>query len=359
MCFFAHKMTLLCRQKRTIGMKKTTILLAATLLLAACGEKKEEKKQAERPIPVKEMTVGRGATSEDYNYSGTVEEENGRSLSFTMGGTITMLNVKVGDHVRRGQLLATVDATSLKNNYDIAHTTRLQMEDAHARMKMLHDRGSLPEIKWVEAESQLSQAISAEKIAEKSLGDCRLVAPCDGVVAEKMAEQGQNAAPGIPVLRIVTTSALNVSVPIPEGEVANIRQGQHADIIVPALGNRHYDGRVIEKAVLADPLSRSYKVKVRLSRVDRDILSGMVTKVALGERRQSDVIVIPAHLVQLAENNQSFVWVDANGVADRRFVTLGDYTAAGVTITSGLKAGDKVITEGQQKVSSGMKVTAK
>lgn len=338
-------------------MKTSTITLAlATLLLTGCSTKeKETKTTAPSAIPVKEMTVGYDTTQGDYNYSGTVEEENGRSLSFLTGGTITSLRVKVGDRVRRGQLIGTVDDTQLRNNLDIARTTRTQAEDAHTRMKMLHDRGSLPEIKWVEAESQLAQAISAEKMVQKSLGDCRLLAPCDGVVAEKFVEQGQNAAPGQPVVRLVTTSVLNVAVPVPEGEIANIRQGQRADILVPALDGRHYGGRVVEKAVLADPISRTYKVKVRLDQAAGGILSGMVTQVRLGQRT-ADAIIIPAHLVQLGDEGGHFVWVDEGGKAARRTVTVGDYTAAGVTIVSGLTAGDKVITEGQQKVSTGMNI---
>lgn len=340
-------------------MKKNIIALAIlTLCAAGCGQKEEKAAPKETAVTVKEMTIGLGTVAADYNYSGTVEEEAGRALSFTVGGTITSLTVGVGDHVRKGQLIATVDETRLQNNYAMAHATLVQAEDAYARMKQLHDRGSLTEIKWVEAESRLEQARAAEEIAKKNLADCRLYAPCAGVVSEKLAEQGQNTGPGTPVVRIVTTSVLNVAVSVPEGEISAIREGQTADVVVPALKDRHYSARVVEKAVEADAISRTYKMKLRLARTDGGLLPGMVTKVAMRKSQTGEAIVIPARLLQLADNNDTFVWVDEGGKAVRRIVTLGDYTPSGVTITSGLQSGDKIVVEGQQKLSNGTKLKA-
>lgn len=338
-------------------MRKHIIALAFVALCAAsCGQKGDKTDPKEQVVTVKEMTIGLGTVAADYSYSGTVEEEAGRALSFTVGGTITSLRVSVGDHVQKGQLIATVDESRLQNNYAMAHATLSQAEDAYARMKQLHDRGTLTEIKWVEAESRLAQARAAEEIAKKNLADCHLYAPCAGVVSEKLAEQGQNTGPGTPIVRIVTTSVLNVAVSVPEGEISSISEGQTADVVVPALKNRHYNARVVEKAVQADAISRTYVMKLRLDQTGGGLLPGMVTKVAMRMSQTDEAIVIPARLLQLADNNDTFVWVDEGGKAVRRIVTLGDYTPSGVTITSGLQAGDKIIVEGQQKLSSGMRL---
>lgn len=336
-------------------------LLFCTILLVGCG-KKDKAQEKENVIKVKEMVVGNTAAQGEYNYSGTVEEENGTSLSFTMGGTIMQLRVKVGDRVRRGQLIATVDPATVRNTYDMAVSTRKQAEDAYKRYKQLHDKGSLPDIKWVEVQSQLSQAVSAEKIAKKNLGDCNLYSPVNGVVSEKYAEAGQNAAPGMPIVKVVTTHVLNVKVSIPEGEMAKVKLHQRANILVDALDGKAYHGQVIEKGVIADPVSRSYSVKIRLSDTDSRLLPGMVAKVNMGESSSvssaETAIMIPARLLQLDDDNQYFVWVDENGKAVRKNVGCGDFTAQGVTIINGLNPGDKVITEGQQKVCNGTKVKA-
>ncbi len=341
-------------------------LALLSALLVSCGKKQEVQSSTE-PVAVKVMTIGTESpiAASGYGYSGTVEEENGASLSFTTGGTILQLKVKVGDRVRKGQLIATVDPTQVKNSYDMAHATRMQAEDAYGRMKQLHDKGSLTEIKWVEAQSQLQQAISAESIAKKSLADCALHAPFDGVVSEKYAEVGQNATPGVPVVKVVTTKVLNVKISVPESEMANVRIRQRARIVVQAVGGKQYEGYVVEKGIVADPVSRSYSVKIRVEGTDNALLSGMVSNVALDKAdapkagtSKADVI-IPAQLVQLADDNSNFVWVDEGGKAVRRTIVCGEYQSNGVTVASGLKTGDRLIVEGQQKVSTGTAIKTK
>lgn len=347
--------------------KPSSLLIPALALLfspvlTGCGSE-DQQTTANEPIAVRTITVGNAATQSDYNYSGTVEEDNATPLSFTLGGTITSLRVKVGDRVQKGQLIATVNPTSARNSHDIALATLRQAEDAYARLKQLHDRGSLPDIKWVEAESQLAQARSAELLAKKNLDDCSLYAPTSGIVSDKLAEVGQNAAPGVPVVKIVTTRVMNVRLSVPETEIARVSVGQRADILVSALDGRHFTGRVVEKGIVADPISRSYAVKVRLDGTDASVLPGMVTSVALAAPKATAstpaaAITIPARLLQLADDNSSFVWVDEGGKAVKRTVVCGDFTANGVVILSGLAEGDRVITEGQQKVCQGARVKA-
>lgn len=128
-------------------------------------------------------------------------------------------------------------------------------------MKELHDKGSLPDIKWVDAQTALDQARSAERVAAKSLADCRLYAPFSGVIADKSVERGQNVAPGSPVGRLVTVGGLKVKVSVPETEIDGIALGQQSTVSIAALGGRSYTGKVSEKGIVADPMSRSYDVK--------------------------------------------------------------------------------------------------
>lgn len=100
-----------------------------------------------------------------------------RGYQFSGSGTIEQLPVHVGQYVKAGQLIASVNPATLQNTYDAAAATLTQARDAYERMKQLHERGSIPEIQWVEAQSKLSQAESSERIAKKNLADCRLVAP--------------------------------------------------------------------------------------------------------------------------------------------------------------------------------------
>ena len=268
------------------------------------------------------------------------------------------VHIHLGQQVRAGQAIATLDPTNLQNHYDAAYATLKQAEDAYRRMKELHDKGSLPDIKWVEAESQLAQARSLEQIAAKQLKDCQLLAPSDGIIAEKNIEAGQNVLPGSPVAQLVNTSLLKIKIAVPETEISAISTGQNARISVSALGDKTFQGKVVEKGIVAHPLSRSYDVKLKVEGSHTELLPGMVADVSIrltGNGADSHC-VIPACIVQLDEKNKTFVWTVKGGKAHKQEIVCGEYRADGVTVLSGLSPNDRIITEGQQKVCEGTEV---
>ena len=228
-----------------------------------------------------------------------------------------------------------------------------QAEDAYHRMKELYDKGSLPEIRWVETQSKLQQARSMEAVARKQMEDCRLTAPYDGVIAEKTGETGQNVLPGFAVTRLVTTTGQQVRIAVPEAEIGHIREGQQASIRVPAAGGKTYTGTVVERGIRADALSRSYPVKLRVDDADSELLPGMVAEVSLWPADGETACILPLHIVQLDERNRNFVWVNREGKAEQRFITCGDFAGDGVIVTQGLQPGDIVIVKGQHKVCNG------
>ncbi len=338
----------------------TTAMLSALVLLTGCqsGESQADESQKTK-LKVKVMQVTAEEQAGSNHYSGTVEEENGTALSFAVPGTIKTLHVKLGQHVAAGQLIATLDPSSMQSSYDAAKAAREQAEDAHRRMKQLYDNGSLPEMQWVEVQSKLQQARSKEEIARKNLNDCRLYAPYSGWIAEKTVEVGQNVATGGMVAKLVTASSLQVKIAVPETEIASIPTGRRAKISVPALDGRTFTGTVKEKGVVANPRSRSYEVKLQVEAAGEDLMPGMVAEVALesNDGEGSAMCVIPSHVVQLDEHNNSFVWLEKDGKASKRFIQFGEFTADGVTVVSGLSKSDRIIVEGQQKVCEGTAVT--
>lgn len=336
-------------------------VLPALLALGSCSEKKPT--QALAPVRVKTMVVGSVATGPSQTYSGTVEEENGSALSFAAAGTVKSIQVSEGQFVRQGQLVGVLDATSARNAHAAAVAAREQALDAQRRMKMLHEAGSLPEIKWVEVQTQLKRAQSAEQIAAKSLTDTKLYAPFSGYITEKDVEAGANVGPGIPVVKLVRIDRIKVKISVPEEEIARFSQGMEVDIHVAALGTKAYKGRVVEKNVSADALSRSYEVKALVPNADHKLLPGMIADVSVhpttAASPQTATIALPAGIVQLDADNRTFVWTAQNGKAQKTYVETGSNVGQNVIIAHGLSAGSKVIVEGQQKVSSGMDVTEK
>jgi len=322
--------------------------------LCSCGEKKQA--DGERTVRVKVQEIHAELVNGEQGFSGTIEESTGSALSFAVAGTIRRIYVDAGQMVRQGQLIAELDPATLQNAYTISKTSLEQAQDTYNRMKELHDAGSLPEMQWIQVENQLKTARASEAIAKKSLNDTRLCAPFSGYIASKIADVGQNAAPGLPVVKLVNIGSVKVKIAVPEDDVQRIAKGSSMKVIVPALNNRVFSGVVTERGVSADPRSRTYEVKATIANSDGKLLPGMICQAFTNYMQGSTGIFIPAELIQLDADNKTFVWVVNSGKAVKRQIYIQSETAQGAQVSGGLIGGDMIIVSGQQKVSNGMKV---
>lgn len=331
-------------------------MMAAMVLVAlcSCGEKKQAV--AEQTVRVKVQEIHPEAVNGEQGFSGTIEEASGASLSFASAGTIKRIYVDEGQTVRQGQLIAELDPTTLQNAYTISKTSLEQAQDTYNRMKELHDAGSLPEMQWIQIENQLKSATAQEAIARKSLSDTKLYAPFSGYISSKIAEIGQNASPGMPIVKLVNIGSVKVKISVPEDDIQRIAQHSSMKVVVPALGNREFEGQVKERGVSADPRSRTYEVKATIQNHDGQLLPGMICQVFTNYMQGSTGVFVPANLVQLDSDNKTFVWVVNGERALKREIIIDGESAQGAKVSFGLVAGDKLIVAGQQKVSNGMKV---
>lgn len=344
-------------------MKTPHIIAWLPLLLIGCSDNNttEQIKQRLTGGPKEERVVTVGIQAIDLTegivsntYPGNLAESQALDLSFKYGGILETLNVKEGSRVSKGQVLARVSSPSMESTLRSAQATLDQAQDAYDRLEKVHEKGSLPEIKWREMVANLEKAHAAVDLANAMLMENTITAPFSGTVASVNVERGENITPLKPAIRLISTNGLTVKISVPESEIHHIKIGEQADILVPALGNRHYQGHVVEKGMTASLLTHSYPVKVLIEQPDSDLVPDMIGKVML----QSDVsqgIVVPANAV-LINNEGKFVWVAKQGRATRRHITIDGYSGQGVIVSEGLQAGDSVIVEGYQKVSEGMKV---
>lgn len=339
---------------------KSIHLVAALALLAvatACSKKRKEI-VADQVIPVKTMVVSANGGISGNHYVGTIEEVTGTQISFEVPGNIRALFVDEGDHVVKGQRLGVVDPSTLREAYKAQHAQAEQARDAYRRFKKLHKEGTVSDIKWVEIESKLSQAVAAEQLAKEQLGKTTVYAPFSGVISRKTADVGMNVLPGQAVFKLVTLNQVNVKFSVPESEVSSVKVGETVRFVVSALGGQSFTAGVSDVGVAADPLSHTYKVKAVLNNPGGRLMPGMVCDVQMSGTVSTggDHIVIPVECVQLDADNRRFVWVVRGGVARQQYITTGDFTDNGVIVNSGLAGGDALITAGAQKVSDGMKV---
>lgn len=342
-------------------MKTKHILWLLPLLLTACHDDPQQLKEKllggpaeERIIPVGVQVIDEVSGIVNNTYPGYLEEGQSVEMAFKYGGTLQQLNVKQGNRVRKGQTLARVSSPQMESTQRSAQATLEQAQDAYDRLKKVHDNGSLPEIKWREMVANLEKAQSAMDLANAMLADNTITAPFDGTIAAVNAEIGENITPLKPVIRIINTNGMAVKITVPENEIAKVQVGDTAEVVIPALGDKRLNGKVIEKSMTASLLTHSYPVKVLIEQPDKELTPGMIGKVVL-KGDVSKGIIIPANAILINQEGK-FVWVAENGRATRRKITLAGYSGNGVIVSEGLKTGDVVIVEGYQKVSEGMRV---
>lgn len=337
-------------------MRKIILMLLSAALVCSCGQKKEQ--QSKTPMRVKTQIVSPGMVDHAQTYVGIVEEREATAVSFTGMGVVKRVLVSEGQAVGRGQLLAEMDDTQARNLLSNAEATMTQANDALERYGMLHKNGSLPEVKWVEIESKVAQAKSQLEVAKKNLADCRLTAPVSGIIGQKQVGAGETAVPSQAVVSILDISSVKVKVAVPEAEIGDINSSTPTTIKVEAINGCFQGGR-IEKGVQADALTHTYDIRINVANSDRKLLPGMVASVRfISEGSQAiSSKMIPVTSVQKKSDGSLFVWtVDKKNTAHRTTVTIGNTQNNYVSIINGLNMGDRIVTEGYQKLSEGVKV---
>lgn len=341
-------------------MRKYIYILCASLMVLVSCDKVQDKLPNRKPkyenqaIRVKVQTMDEQTHTYTHTYVGRIEEVSSVPLSVMTTGQVLSVKVKTGDRVKAGQELLRIDDTQARNALQAAQATYQQAQDGYKRAKQVYAEGGVTEQKMVEINSQLKQAKSMLSMSQKSLNDCVLRAPVDGVIGECRVHVGQNVAPAVPVITLLDMNGYNVAFDVAEADIAAIRAGEEGSIVVAAAGNDTLPVRVVEKNLLANTIAHTYTVKAMLLRGDSCLLPGMVSKVWLQSQSVSGYFV-PFECVQTMPTGKS-VWVVSNGIAQRRSIEVGEYVSGGVLITKGLHEGDQVVVEGFQKMYNGAKV---
>lgn len=338
----------------TNRMNKLLTVVVLALLMAGCKPKGQKEK--ETPVRVETERVSMVPNARRATYVGVIEEKTASAISFPVAGTILRVWVDEGEHVAKGQTLATLDESSAKHVYTTAKAALEQAKDAYARMKQLHDAESLPEMKWVEIQTKLQQAESAFEMAKENLDDCVLKAPFAGVIGKRMAAAGETAVPGVAVMTLLDISGLKVRFAVPEQEIGSMNGGQRVGVKVEALDGLMLQATDLEKGSVADALAHTYDIRATLKDTQGKVLPGMVCSVEVEQEAESRQVVLPPGCIAQGQDGTHFVWKVSGDRTMRQKVSLGGMAGNSVIIVGGLQDGDRIVTKGMQKVGEGTKI---
>jgi len=339
-------------------MKKTILFTLTALSLVGCNHKTNVEGPTDPQVVLTE--VSKAESSGDLHYSGSIEASQTIPLTFQVSGTVLRVLVNAGDAVHKGQLLATVDKADAQSMYELTNAKYNQAKDAYNRLKEVHDNGSLSEIKWVEMESNLQQAKSSAAMAKNNLSKCALYAPENGIIGHRNIEPGMSSL-GNPIfpLELIKIESVYVKISVPENEIGKIKKGLKASFKVSALENEIFNGVVTNVGVVADPISRTYEVKISVRNPGLVLKPGMVCDVNLDITAVKEVLEVPYQAVNKDKDNNSYVFVvdTEKKIVKKKIISIGNYQNDNIEVLSGLSAGEKVVSEGGMKLSDNSKIS--
>jgi RND family efflux transporter MFP subunit len=303
---------------------------------------------------------------------GEVKSRFESNQGFRINGKIIERTVDVGVVVKKGQVIAKLDAAdtnlsaaAAQADVRAAEANRALAQSEVERQRMLVDKKFISqssldkfEAQLKTAEARVNQARAQAAVSGNQSRYTLLVADRDGIVTQIRAEPGQVVEAGEVVVQIVDTRQIEVLVAVPESRMKGLKVGDVVAIKLWADREKTYTGKVREIAPAASSTTRAFDVRVAITDADEAVKLGMTAGVRFAQI-EADAIIIPTGaLTQI--NGKNSVWViDKNSIANPREVNAGEYTENGVTITSGLQAGEMVAIAGVHTLIKGQKVVPK
>ena len=326
--------------------KKNEIIAAA---------KVSEVKPEKPAINVVTLTLSPTTIHDRINLPGSIEPWTRLRLMSKIGGTITEVLLREGDRVKKGDVLARIEATDYKIALDRAEAAYKLAKSEYLRDKSIYEKGVIP-TSALEAKKTTMQTARADYENAKLLySRTTVTSPMDGIIRRMDAKIGLQLSPGDPIAEILEIDRVKGVVGIPESDVTAVRRLDKINITVQALENRKISAKVHFLSPSPETIARLYNLELEIDNRNGEILPGMFIRADIVKKTVKGAIVVPFYSV-VSRNKEQFVYIEEDGTARKRPVKLGIMEKWMVRITEGLNPGDRLIVEGHRDVEDGQKV---
>ncbi|MDR2240952.1 MAG: efflux RND transporter periplasmic adaptor subunit [Zoogloeaceae bacterium] len=326
----------------------------ALLLLAGCTQR-----EAPSPPPrtVRVLKVGAAALPGNLTFPGEVYARYESRLAFRLGGKLIQRRVDVGARIKRGQVLARLDAQDAALNAAQAEAARALAEAEAKRYRELYAKKFVSQAVLDAKETALKTAETQAGMARNQAGYTTLAADRDGVVTAIEVEAGQVVAAGQTVLRVAEGGEIEILIAVPEADVEKVRRAESFNIVLNSLPGRVWTGRLRELSPAADPATRTFAARISVPEADESMRLGMSARVEVKVGGGETVLRLPLSAF-FTRDERTNVWVVDPAT---QTVTLTPVETDGVVdnemrVKSGLQPGQLVVTAGASLLDPGQKV---
>ncbi|NJO88616.1 MAG: efflux RND transporter periplasmic adaptor subunit [Chloroflexia bacterium] len=330
--------------------------VAGTLLLSACGHNRKEEAQKAKYVKVEQVFSQKGGGKLVFN--GQIKEKSLSTLSFRIGGPLVRFNVKTGDYVQKGQIIAAIDQRDYQLQVQSTKAQYEQVKGEYARYKELHDKNKIPANSYEKVESGYLMAKTAYENAVNQLRDTELRAPFSGYIYEKMVENFQTVGPGVPIVSIIDVSSLEAVISVPENQILNIKRSSDNYLNVK---NANVSNLPVSIVSIGEKAKQDGLYEVKLSFANSkelNISPGMSAEVTMYCKGENVSNTIPASAV-FYKDNKTCVWLYNTGtksVSQKEIEVKGIISDGKIEVSGGLGVGDSIVTTGVNSLSEGQTV---
>ena len=324
--------------------------MIGALLLSGCSKSEKEVETVVEELPIVTVDVAhRRTVPQSKVYTATVEAENINNIAPASPNRIKKINVEVGDHVRAGQELVTLDSS----NIDQLRINLEQTEREYNRAVSLLKIGSGTQQAVDQLKAQLDAARSQY---DNMLENTVLCSPISGVVTARNYDPGDMTG-SLPVLTVGQLSpVVKVMLNVSETDLAEVRRGMPVEVTFDAFPGKIFEGVVNRIYPTVDTATRTFEVEVRITNSDEAIKPGMFARVAIDLGSQDNVVVPDRAVVKQTGSGNKYVFVLKGNTVKYNHVQLGQRLGDSYELISGVEDGDTVVITGQARLIDGAAV---
>jgi membrane fusion protein, multidrug efflux system len=361
---------------RALRVVALAVLPFAVLPLDGCHRSAAPAAPVAMVVASPVQSLSASGAGESIRYPVEVAARYSNAMSFRVAGKLIERNVRLGDSVRKGQVIARLDPVDAEKQA-LSAQAALDAADhrlVYARQQMERDQAqsaqNLIAINQLEqtqdayaaALAVREQSAAQQVVAQNALQYTTLAADHDGLITSENADTGQVVSAGQAIYGLAWTGDIDVNLDAAAGDLSRIAVGQTAHVTFPALPGHAFEARVRELAPAADPQSRTYRVKLTLTQPGTAVRLGMTGDATLAALTSGNTAGAPAFKVPVTaifhRGSEPAVWVIRPGdsTLELRPVTVGSYAESAVLITGGLKENEDVVLAGVHTVYAGQQV---
>ena len=367
---------------RKVNLQNRKVKIVLGLLLAVCviigyriysniqaDRARAAKMSQSRSIAVVTAHPVRRTIVPQLHFSGSLDPEWQAQVAAKVDGRLEKVYVHEGDRVEKGQVLAILEQMdtdanllSAKGSFLDAQTSLRKAETDLARYEKLYATGAVSQqvvddyrFARDNAAAKLEAARGSLQGMESKAAGTVVTAPADGIVAKRFYQEGYYAKAGTPLFAIADISMLKTTIHIPEGQVTGVKVGNEADIALPAYPGKKLVGKITRIAPVADLPAHTFAAEVSVDNSE-GLLAGVYANVSLIGEPREQVLTIPMHAIVMRDDQQTVFVADAQGVVQRRVLSLGYSDDKVAEVLSGLDERDTIVVEGHNKLREGSRI---